>query len=78
MKNSKQRNYPSPLSNSPSHSKKVLIGGFITTVLIMLMLIPMVLIQNMVTEKKQRKKEVYEASSKLAIFIFLKRKYVWN
>ena len=51
----------------PAHSNRLLIKGLITGGLILLMLIPTLFIQNLVTEREERQKEVVkEVSSKWA------------
>ena len=55
---------PNPTSN---HSNRILVKGFITGGLILLMLIPTLFIQNLISERQQRQKEVVkEVSSKWA------------
>jgi len=55
-------------NNPPSnHSNRILVKGFITGGLILLMLIPTIFIQNLISERQQRHKEVVkEVSSKWA------------
>jgi inner membrane protein len=67
MENSEQTISASPLSTGSSHSNKILYKGIITAVLILLMLIPMMFIQDLVKEREQRQNEVVnEVSSKWA------------
>src|SRR5690242_4639544 len=67
MENSEQTISASPLLTGSSHSNKILYKGIITAVLILLMLIPMMFIQDLVKEREQRQKEVVdEVSSKWA------------
>lgn len=55
------------ISSSSSPANKILIKGIITAALILLMLIPMIFIQNLVTEREERQKEVVkEVSGKWA------------
>lgn len=54
-------------SSSNDHSNKILIKGVVTALLILAMLIPMMFIQSLVTEREERQKEVVaEVSSKWA------------
>lgn len=66
-KNNKRMETLEP-SNPPSnHSYRILVKGFITGGLILLMLIPTIFIQNLISERQQRQKEVVkEVSSKWA------------
>ena len=56
-----------PNNPTPNHSNRILVKGFITGGLILLMLIPTIFIQNLISERQQRQKEVVkEVSSKWA------------
>ena len=56
-----------PTKSPSSHSNRILVKGFITGGLILLMLIPTIFIQNLISERQQRQKEVVkEVSSKWA------------
>jgi len=56
-----------PTRSSSNHSNRILVKGFITVGLILLMLIPTIFIQNLISERQQRQKEVVkEVSSKWA------------
>jgi len=58
---------PTLQEHRPAHSNRLLIKGLITGGLILLMLIPTLFIQNLVTEREERQKEVVkEVSSKWA------------
>src|SRR6185437_8490403 len=53
--------------SSSNHSNRILVKGFVTGGLILLMLIPTIFIQNLISERQQRQKEVVkEVSSKWA------------
>ena len=56
-----------PTKSPSNHSNRILVKGFITGGLILLMLIPTIFIQNLISERQQRQKEVVkEVSSKWA------------
>jgi len=56
-----------PNNPTPNHSNRILVKGLITGGLILLMLIPTIFIQNLISERQQRQKEVVkEVSSKWA------------
>jgi len=56
-----------PTNPTPNHSNRILVKGLITGGLILLMLIPTIFIQNLISERQQRQKEVVkEVSSKWA------------
>lgn len=62
-----QMEYATPQAPAPAQSNRVLIKGLITGGLILLMLIPTLFIQSLITEREARQKEVVkEVSSKWA------------
>jgi inner membrane protein len=67
QKNTIQMEYSTSQAPVPAHSNRILIKGLITGGLILLMLVPTLFIQSLITEREARQKEIVkEVSSKWA------------